>query len=198
MACEEAGDEVGTAVSPGTVQDHASKRKTGWAPGGNGQQPALLPEETFAVLSFAFEAHIQCNQTSGVSENHHCSNSIAPIQRALDPVQKVGMKIVHWLLQKSDVQSKAEVALGNEEQRTRWTTCGDVKAQFSNWRINLEHLGFGMTLDDKSFHIPDNQLCQIIDLDELALLLDGNKGRCSSRPRVTLQDPRLPSCCERC
>ena len=58
------------------------------------------------------------------------------------------------------------------------------------------NLGFGSTRDDRSFHVPEDQLRQIINLDELALLLDGNDGTCRGRPRVSLQDPWFPRCTE--
>ena len=180
------------AVSPGTVQDCAFKGKTGQAPGRNGPRPALLPEETFAVLLTAFETCIQCNQMNGVSENLNCNDLIAPIQRALDPVQKVGTRIVHRLLQQSNMRFDAEVALENEDRRARWTTHGNIKAWFDNWRMDLERLGFGTSLGSGSFHVPDDQLQQIVNLDESALSLDGNEGRVGGRPRVTRQDPRFP------
>ena len=158
MICEEVADKFGIAISPGTIQHCVQKGKTGQALGTKGPVPPALPEETFCVLLIAFETCIQCNQVNGVSDNLHHNELISAIQRVLGPIQKVGTGIIHRLSQRSNIHFNAEAALKNEEQRTRWTTCSDVKAWFDNWRIDLEHLGFRPTLDDGSFHIPDNQL----------------------------------------
>ena len=84
-----------------------------------------------------------------------------------------------------------------EEQCTRQTTHGNVKAWFNNWRMDLENLGFRLTLKDGSFQIPQDQLCRIVNLNEPALSLEGNDSRCGGRPRVTLKDLRIPCCSKR-
>ena len=165
-----------------------------------GPIPALLPDKTICILLIAFETCGQCNQISGVGGMLNCNNLIGTIQRVVGPIQKVGTKIVQRLLKKSETAFKAQAAFARDkEQRTRWTTCANIEAWFSNWRTDLENLRFGTTLCNGRFDIAEDQLCQIVNLDESAAVSsDGNDGQCGGRPRVTVQDPRFLNCSEQC
>ena len=73
-----------------------------------------------------------------------------------------------------------------QDHQSCWLTDGDMTIWFNQWRIDLAELGFAKAIDkangDGSIKIPPDQLAKIINIDETALSLDGNQGRCGGRP----------------
>ena len=73
----------------------------------------------------------------------------------------------------------------------RWTTYSNISKWFDNWEKHLVELGFGEEQEGK-LEIPPKQLDRILNLDENACTLDGNKGHKGGRPSVIFYDINLP------
>ena len=85
----------------------------------------------------------------------------------------------------------ATVCSLQEERRHRWTTYANINCWFDNWERDLVSLGFG-TLEDGNVKVPEEQKARVLNLDESALHLDGNKKKRGGRPSVIFFDGALP------
>ncbi len=108
-----------------------------------------------------------------------------------------GPHLFQQLMHESAIDFKAGVSNSIEGQRLRWTTFNNLKMWHENWERYFIELGFATKLKgpdgEELIVVADVQKAHILNLDESALMLDGNSKQQGGQPTVTYFDGGLPA-----
>ena len=176
----------GVGPSPRTLQRYANDGIGGTSPLKPGVQ-SDIPKSLYKSLCIAFESYIRINQLNARDGNLTLNKLANAVNKCMQ--HNYRRKLLNRLLISTARDINASKLEYCEDCRIRWTIYKNINMWFDNWEKDLLRLGFAFEDDDGNVMIPDEQLRNIINFDEMCSSVDGSQGRRGGRPEIVLHDP---------
>ncbi len=191
----EVNKKYNTTLSGRTIRRYVGNGMIGVSPLKMGPDGGV-PDNHFKLLLTAFETYIRISQINGETFNNTANKLTTRVNATMNHITK-GPRLFHRLMRESAINFRATISNPVEERRLRWTTFHNLNTWHENWERCLVELGFATKLTgadgNKLIVVSDEQKARILNLDESALMLDGNSQQRGGRPSVTFFDGGLPT-----
>jgi hypothetical protein len=147
-------------------------------------------------LLMAFKPFVVINQCNGMAQDCHHKTLVLCVHQVLQNNTHTRSKAHTFLkriLTNFTGNLKAVKGANREDSCIRWTTYKNLSLWFDNWERDLVELGSVYhDLITNKICIPEEQLINILNFNEMCMSLTESTQNCGGRPEMILYDPRFP------